>query len=114
MVQQHDGFCRFITGTGRLTNHHTVLLVTFILQMVLLGKLAKPVCHPLIMMRRSRNLVQYLEEMIIELVLKLKQVKEACHGKHGLQIARQSTHKDLAAFWLGILQNAEEQAQTTG
>ena len=51
---------------------------------------------------------------ILWLVLELKQVDEACHGKHGLQIARQSTHKDLAAFWLGILQNAEEQAQATG
>ena len=51
-----------IPRAGRFANHHAVLLVTLILQMKPFGKLTEIVGNLLFVMRRTRNLVQFLED----------------------------------------------------
>jgi hypothetical protein len=51
-----------MTRGGRFAYHHTVFLITLILQMETFCKLAKIVCHTFLMMRGAGYLVQFMED----------------------------------------------------
>ena len=46
-------------------------------------------------------------------LLKLKKICESCHSEDGANIIGNTSDINVAAFWLGILQDAEEDTQTT-
>jgi hypothetical protein len=62
MVQQHDGLGVLVTFGARLTDNDTVCRVTLIGEIEPLGELTQKIRYPLLVMRRSRNCVQLLED----------------------------------------------------
>ena len=64
--------------------------------------------------RRNRyGCVALFVVSVLFISFELEQVGESCHSKHLLQFAIQSADKDVAAFGLGILQDGQENAQST-